>query len=143
MPLNSAFPALLVPAFCRAFARFSRRPEGSRGLSLLQPCCGLSVADGRAPISHTLEGFEGLQPQAGLVQTSVPVVCCIMSKNYFSESPGRSPDLLSRLRPQPVPLWAFLNFRGQRYSEYLILSNILRKIFKQIFKLSFKTLKIK
>lgn len=113
MPLNSAFPALLVPAFCRAFARFSRRPEGSRGLSLLQPCCGLSVADGRAPISRTLEGFEGLQPQAGFIQTSAPVVCCIMSKTVFSESPGRTPAAFQGWELNPCPCGLSLTSEGK------------------------------
>ena len=84
----SAFPALLIPDFCPpVLGGFSRYPECSRGLSLLQPCCSLSVADGRAPISRTLEGFEGLQPQAGFIQMSAPVWCCIMSKNYILKVP--------------------------------------------------------
>ena len=144
MPLNSAFPALLFRDFRPpVLGGFSRHPEGSRGCPLSAPCAGAAVAAWTLPDFAHPRRLEGLQPQAGFIQLSAPVWCCIMSKNYFSESPGRSPDLLSRLRPQPVPLWASLNLLMQMYGELLTYPNVFASFFKQIFKLSFKTLKTK
>lgn len=129
MPLISAFPALLVPAFCRAFARFSRRPEGSPGLCSLVPCT-------RRPWLAHVPGFrtpsKALRACSDKLDLSrCPCLCgaalCQWSVFWkFRKNSG----LLPRLRTQPVPLWAFLNFRGQRYGEYSIYANISASFFK-------------
>ena len=97
---------------------------------------------GLSPISRTLEGLRACSHKPDLY--SYPRLCgaALCQRTSFRKSRKNS-GRLSRLRTQPVPLWAFLNFRGQRYGECLILPNISATFFKQIFKLSFKTLKIK
>lgn len=126
MPLNSAFPALLFRNFCPpVLGGFSRYSEGSRGLSLLQPCCRLSVADGRAPISHTLEGLRACSRQGGIREARPLSWCCIMSRNCAGDF---RPEGLAENPPGLLSLPLSFLLLTQRYGEYLKPQNLFSKM---------------
>ena len=156
-----------VPAACRTFTRPRRCSDV---VPFLRYCSG-TFARPKKAVFHDIPKVRGVCPCCNLAAacpwlTDAPRfrapskalrACSRMAScqkfrhawwlHYvkelsFSESPGRTP-LLSRLRTQPVPLWASLMLLMQRYSEYFKLPNLFASFFKEIFKLSYKALKHK
>ena len=125
--------ALLFPDFRRLSAFFTT--SGGFAKSVFSAPCtsGLWLA-------HFIRFRTTSTPLRYGSATTPPVSVC--QRTTFRKSRKNSGSL-SRLRPQPVPLWAFLMLLMQRYGEYLILPNISATFFKQIFKLSYKALKHK
>lgn len=80
MPLISAFPALLFRNFCPPVeAVFHDIPKVRWAVHAVHLVHRAAVAARTRPDFAHPRRLEGLQRQAGLVQMSVPVWCCIMS----------------------------------------------------------------